>query len=150
MLVQFANHIGVFILYLLIEAMRPTRDLIPRSMRVDKALDFIQTAIPYSDLFNAFLNLLPRKYRKDIVLGAQMKENSFNKLTDAFRGIYPRFYKAIEGGYPQHLQDAYLEIRDDKCEHKWKQTFVHKIGMYYKCTRCRSMERSLTGLQSDG
>ena len=78
-----------------------------------------------------------------------MVKNSFNKLTGAFRDIYPHFYKSIEEGYTKHFQDAYLEILDDKCEHKWKQTFVHKIGMYYKCARCRSMERSLTSLRTN-
>ena len=51
--------------------MRPTRQIIPMSMRIDKAHDFIQTAMPHLDLFGAFLNFLPEKYNKDIVLGVQ-------------------------------------------------------------------------------
>lgn len=145
LLFHFANQIGAFILYILIEATHPTRNIIPVSMRKDKAHDFIQTAIPYSDLFEAFLiNVLPKTYRKDIVLGVQIKENSFDRLSSAFAKVYPNIYKTIEEGYPSHFQDFYSGIRDDKCEHEWKETFVHKIGTYYKCTKCHSMAKSIT------
>lgn len=144
LLFQFVNHIGAFILYLLIEAMRPTRKIIPVSMRIDKARDFIQTAIPYLDLFRSFLNILPQAYSKDIVLGAQMRETGLDKLSDAFRRVFPTIHKTLEEGYPQHFQDFYLGVHEDKCEHEWKETFVHKMGKYYKCTMCRSMVKSIT------
>jgi hypothetical protein len=145
-LIQFANHIGAFMLYTLIEAMRPTRNIIPRSMRIDKAHDFIEIAIPHMDLFSAFVNSLPKAYRKDIVLGAQMRENSFNKLFNSFRNIYPHFYKNIEQGYQDYFQGAYLETIDDysNCRHEWKETFVHKLGLYDKCRKCRAFKKSLS------
>jgi hypothetical protein len=146
LLTQFSNYIGIFILYLLTETMRPTQKIIPTSMRVDKALDFIQTAMPYSDLFRAFLNFLPESYSKDIVLGAQMKEDSFKKLSNAFKKIYPSIYTIIEGGYSRYFQNFYLGILDNDCKHDWKETFVHKLGTHYRCTTCRSMVKSLARL----
>lgn len=144
-LFHFTNQIGAFILYVLIEAIRPTRRLIPRTMRIEKAKDFLQDAIPYLDLLSALLSSLPEPYRNNIVLGAQMKENSFNKLSDAFRNMYPHFSKDIEQGYSEYFQNFYLDTIDDyrSCRHEWKEVFVHKIGKQYKCRKCRAFAKSL-------
>jgi hypothetical protein len=149
LLFQFANRIGAFIVYLLIEAMHPTRKILPVHKRTEKAVDFIQTAMPSSDLFRAFINFLPESYSKNIVLGAQMRENSFKKLSYDFRLIYHSINKSIEKGYLNHFKHFYLSRPEnfDYCDHQWKETFVHKIGMYHRCIKCRVMVKSPSKLQ---
>ncbi len=147
---QFSNFIGIFVLYILIEAMRPTRKLVPRPLRIDKALSFIQTAMPHKDLLTAFLKFLPPIHNKDIVLGAEIRRDRINKFSNAFRYIYPSIHETLEGGYIQYFKNCYLDIQDKnfdhvwkndiqdaKCDHVWKKTFFHKLGRwYYSCTRC--------------
>ena len=152
LLFQFANRIGAFIVYLLIEAMRPTRKILPVYQRIEKALDFIQTAMPSSDLFRAFINFLPKSYSKNIILGAQMRENSFKKLSYDFRLIYHSINKSIEKGYLNYFKLFYLSRPEnfDYCHHQWKETFVHKIGTYHRCIKCRAMVKSPSKLQVIG
>jgi hypothetical protein len=140
---QFSNYIGTYVLYLLVEAMRPTRHLVPKSLRIAKALDFIQTAMPHEDLLGAFLNFLPPIYNKDIVLGTEIRRDSINKFSNAFRKINPSIHQILEGGYTQYFKNYYLDIQDDECEHVWKKTFIHKLGRrYYSCTKCHSVVNS--------
>lgn len=140
---QFSNYIGTFVLYLLIEAMRPTRKLVPKSLRIDKALRFIQIAMPHKDLLEAFLNFLFPMHNKDIVLGTEIRRDSINKFSNAFRKINPSIHQILEGGYPQYFKNYYLDIQDDECKHVWKKTFFHKLGRrYYSCTRCHSVVNS--------
>ncbi len=140
---QFSNYIGAFVLYLLIEAMRPTRHLVPRTLRIEKALKFIQTAMPHEDLLRAFLVFLGPMHDKDIVLGTEIRRESINKYSNAFRNIYPSIHQLLEGGYIQYFKYWYLDNQVDKCNHVWKKTFVHKLGRrYHSCTRCYSVVHS--------
>ena len=143
-IIEFANLIGAFVAYLLIESMRPTRTLLPIPFRVEKAENFIETALNPAGLLTTFLSVLPDSYRKDVILGVQMNEKSLNELSDAYKRIYPSFSKFIEEKYLEHFDIFYVDEPEEYnyCQHKWKESFVHKVGVYYRCDKCQIMVKS--------
>jgi hypothetical protein len=148
---EFANLIGAFVAYLLIESMRPTRTLLPIPFRVEKAENFIETALNPAGLLTTFLSVLPDSYRKDVSLGVQMNEKSVNELSNAYKKIYPSFSEFIEEKYLEHFQNFYVHELEEYnyCQHKWKESFVHKIGVYYRCDNCQIMVKSSPPMSTD-
>jgi hypothetical protein len=142
-IIEFANLVGAFVAYLLIESMRPTRTLLPTPFRVEKAKDFIATALDPGGLLATFLSILPESYRKDAG-SLQMIEKSLDKLSNTYKKIYPSFSKFIEEKYLEHFQTFYVHDPEEYnyCQHAWKECFVHKIGVYYRCDKCQIMVKS--------
>jgi hypothetical protein len=135
---EFANRIGPFMVYLLIELMRPTNTLLPINMREEKALDFVKSALPLDYLLRSFLFSLPPSFNEAMHFGVQMKQEKLEKLTNAYKKVYPSFHKYMEAGYLNHFKNIFLNVEENysSCKHEWRQVSIHKIGTFYECNRC--------------
>jgi hypothetical protein len=98
-----ANRIGAFITFVLIEAMRPSKKIMSRTMGSRMRLNFIKSSISSEGLFRILINMLPDAVSADIVQGTQLRKASHDRLSRAFRNIYPSTYKAIIEGLEEYL-----------------------------------------------
>jgi hypothetical protein len=138
---EFANRIGSFMVYLLIELMRPTSTFLPINMREEKALDFMKSALPLDCLLRSFLFTLPASFNKAMHFGVQMREEKLEMLTSAYKKVYPSFHEYMEAGYFNHFKNIFLNLEDNynSCKHEWRELSVHKIGTFYRCNQCSAI-----------
>lgn len=107
-LFKIANRIGAFITFVLIEAMRPSRKLMSRTMRKNMYLKFIKSSISIDDLFETFVYMVPGAQ------GIHISKATHDRLSGAFRHVYPSIYKAMIDGIDEysHLLDLHSSSED--------------------------------------
>jgi len=114
-LFKMANRVGAFIIFVLIEAMRPSKKIMSPVMRRRMIIDFIKSSISLDDLFGTFINMLPDAISNDIIQGNQIRKISHDRLSSAFRHVYPSIYKALVDGL-----DEYLDLLDSQSSSETK------------------------------
>jgi hypothetical protein len=122
---EFANRIGAYITYLLIESMRPvageTGDSITKEITTDSngnrvsrrdivSSALLQEAIDIKSIFGSFLSIInsfTSNLKNTISIKSptssidhtnyyELNENDFDRLSMAFRNVYPGIYQALE------------------------------------------------------
>jgi Fe2+ or Zn2+ uptake regulation protein len=153
-LFEFANRIGAFITYMLIETLRPVADngsktRLDRKKELSSAL--LQKAFEIKSIVKCFHNILssfnPRLGNTFANIGDpvlyELNNDDFDRLSIAFRNVFPGIYQALEKkwNYDINYGTDWLEYKEDqglKCNHKWERTFIYKMGIYYFCIKCHN------------
>jgi hypothetical protein len=98
---NFGNIIGTFIMYVLIESLRPNERMIRRETRDEIWTSFLQKAVYLPYLLQRFQEQLPDSinfYR--IIIGGD--DLSFDKLYNAFDNVYPGFSEFMCNSFKNH------------------------------------------------
>jgi hypothetical protein len=157
---EFANRIGAFITYLLIESMRPSQhNTIPGDKRSSLVPRLIDRSIRSHNMYESF-----SVFFKDFFSGMQkaeeihdycnitecfeFREEYYKKAIAAFKNIYPMIYDALENIWTDYIEDS-LKIsnpKNRKCDHKWQDIMIYKFGRnkYLGCCKCKSVMDSAT------
>jgi hypothetical protein len=164
-LFEFANRIGAYITYILIESLRPLGqfDILTATSEDDKlkrraflSSDLISMAINMKSIFEDCFFEIIRSFEPSLTtLGPYFKpnkaqyfphfelnKNDFDRLSETFRNVYPGIYKALEMKWKDEvdLKTNLVEYRQReeglKCDHKWEETSLYKLGKYYFCAKC--------------
>ncbi len=142
-LFKFANRIGACIVYVLIESLRPRRNVRTGDVRSVLTDEFMRNAIPMMDLLEVFLFKLPINERERGYF--ETTESTLETISDAYKKVYPKMSKALDEGYLEFCEmilSSKERIADNICSHKWEQIFVHKIGDRYLCRKCDTIVAS--------
>ncbi len=157
-LYEFANRIGAFITYILIETMRPFEYNEPvkdANSKIRKrnilADNLTRRAVDIKWLFEVFHSLL---YRTGHVSQRERggisepwffeaKKNEFDNLMKTFSKVYPGIYEALEKYWPNEMWsftnaleavERYAPQRLEGCNHKWRKIKIYKLeGDFYYC-----------------
>ena len=157
-LFDFANRIGAFITYILIETMRPYEYNEPvkdTNSKIRKrnilADNLTRRAIDIKWLLEVFHSLLyytdqeSQRERGSISEPwfFEAKKNEFDNLTKTFSKVYPGVYQALEKywqsemwGFTNALDavERYAPQRLEDCNHKWRKIKIYKLeGDFYYC-----------------
>ena len=149
---EFANDIGAFIVYILIEAMRPSdNNTIPKDKKKSLVPRLIDRSIRSHKMYEAF-----SEYFKDFISDKQnaeqihdycyimecfeLKEEYYKKVIAAFKNIYPIIYDTLEKRWSDYIKLS-LCFRTPRCNHKWEEIQVYRFGKskYVGCCRCGSV-----------
>jgi hypothetical protein len=164
-LFEFANRIGAFITYLLIESLRPLADRknrsvtreskMPSKTRLNRKKDLssalLQKAIEIKSMLKCFHKIFssfnPRLgipiANIDDPMFYELNKDAFNRLSTVFKNVFPGIYHALEKKWNYDIKYEYdwLDYKEDrglKCNHKWERTFIYKMGRYYFCLKCHN------------
>ncbi len=72
----------------------------------------------------------------------ELNNDDFYRLSETFRNVYPGIYKALEEKLKDEvgLKTNWVEYREReealKCDHKWEETSIYKLGKFYFCANC--------------
>jgi hypothetical protein len=163
-LFEFTNRVGAFIIYILIEAMRPSSKYYngKRSTTLIKKKKILSTilldkAIDMNSLFLMFCNLLSiTGLSKNVPISYNTIDDSFfnldtatfDKISEIFRQLYPGLYLGLEKFWSDSIQIPILLtsslVRDNeiKCKHTWEGFHIYKLGSddkYSVCRKCGSI-----------
>jgi hypothetical protein len=142
-LFKFANRIGACIVYVLIESLRPRRNVRTEDVRSVLTDEFMRNAIPLMDLLEVFLFKLPINERERGYF--ETTESTLETISDAYRKVYPKMSKSLDKGYLEFcdiILSSKGQITNNNCSHKWEKIFVHKIGDRYLCRKCDTIVAS--------
>jgi hypothetical protein len=129
---NFGNIIGAFIMYVLIESLRPNERLIRREARDQIWESFLRKAVSIPNLLQRFSEQLPETidfYR--VIIGSD--NVSFNKLYNAYDNVYPGFTNFINNSFKDYVNSL---TPVETCDHEWIRIKAHKLGDRYLCRKC--------------
>jgi hypothetical protein len=164
-LFEFANRIGAYITYILIESLRPLGqfDMLTATSEDDKlkrrallSSDLINMAINMKSIFEDCFFEIIRSFEPSLTTlkpyfkpnkaqyfpHFELNKNDFDRLSETFRNVYPGIYDALEKKWKSEvgLKTNLVEYREReeglKCDHKWEETSIYKLGKYYFCAKC--------------
>jgi hypothetical protein len=150
---EFANRIGMYITYILSQALYPV-DLetlqITRKQRAELATTLITKSIDTEEIFDAFRQLITElglahcdlKINEHRQLYQLTKEN-FETLSTQLRCLYPKIYDGLENWWFNSNTFA-LKVNSSLaaisgCPHQWSKIYVFKYGSCNFCTKCRAL-----------
>ena len=153
-LFEFVNRVGAYIAYIFIESLRPvSKDkAVTENAKKERTRYLVKKSIPFELLFRKFclllsqlgiidsndFSLIPEKTVPEEPY--ELSESGFKKLSDSFRRVYPRVYDALENFWFNsrmfHLKRSSLFASYSKCNHKWEDYDLYKIGRCYMCRKC--------------
>ncbi len=134
-LMQFSQKLGAIITYILMESLRPTKELMNIKERTRFFLNFINEAVSFADILVTFSSSLPMNITAAHRIPPELQESALEELTIAYRNVYPHVYRMIEEGYK-----TYTTIEDlGDCMHQWRRIDIHKIGKRYECKKCKTI-----------
>jgi hypothetical protein len=135
---EFANAIGAFITYMLIESKRPNEYDGSYDNIVEMTDILIEDILSINMLFERFGlffgNIPPiRTYTK-------MSSEDFDKVSKAFMKVYPKFYESLEDIWKMEcnylLRSSPLNEKFKNCNHEWEKHYMYKFGNYDECIHC--------------
>ena len=155
-LFEFANRIGAFITYMLIESLRPVANngskiSLDRKNELSSAL--LQKVFEIESMVKCFHNILssfnPRLGSAFANIDGptfyELNKDDFDRLSIVFRNVFPGIYHALEKKWNYDIKYGtdWLEYREvphqgSKCNHKWERTSIYKMGIYYFCLKCHN------------
>lgn len=134
---NFGNIIGVFIMYVMIESLRPNKRMIGREARDQIWLNFLQKAVYMPYILDRFKEQLPESidfYR--IIFGSD--NVSFEKLYNAYNNVYPGFSEFMNNSFKNYVNSV---EPFEACDHEWRKVKVHKIGDRHECRKCLGLAK---------
>jgi len=156
-LFEFVNRVGAYIAFIFIESLRPVshNKAVTENAKKERTRYLIEKSIPIERLFRKFCFLLSQLEiidsndfslvpEKDIPEEPyELSESSFERLSDSFRRIYPRIYEALENFWFNsrtfHLKRNSFFAGYSKCNHKWEDYDLYKMGRCYICLKCHTL-----------
>jgi hypothetical protein len=139
---KFANRIGACMVYVLIESLRPRRNVGTEDVRSVLTDEFLKNAVPLMDLLEVFLLKLPINEKEKRYFEAT--ESTLERISDAYKKVYPKMSKSLDEGYLEFcdILSNKGQITNNNCSHKWEKIFLHKIGDRYLCRKCDTIVTS--------
>jgi hypothetical protein len=144
-LFELGNRIGSYLMYIFIEAMRPSSEYNIPSMKPDMKEELSMKLMTNS----LDLKLIFDKFRSYILFnlsnhGHEFTTDTFDKVTNAFRNVYPVVYDALEQCWADSINmsidienPSYNEERVDH-KHTWEEYGIYKLKnkRYFVCRGC--------------
>ena len=146
-LFEFANRIGAYITYILLQSLHPLPESkLSDSDRGELSKIMLQKAITVEDLFTLFrylmtqlgltgCNLDSNNYEKLF----QLSDNNFKTISKGLQNVYPNIYIGLEN-YCLHASWNNLALNtatlSTDCDHQWEKTQYFKYGSIYYCGKC--------------
>lgn len=133
---NFGNIVGAFVMYVLIESLRPNERMIRRETRDKIWESFLQKAVFMPYILDRFKDQLPESmdlYR--IIFGSD--NMSFDKLYNAYNNVYPGFSGFMDNSFKNYVAREPFE----SCDHEWRKVKVHKIGDRHECRKCLGLAK---------
>jgi len=147
---EFANRIGMYIMYILIQSLYPL-DLeileLKDKDRAELAQILISKSISTGEIFDAFRQLITELGMTDCDLERnehralfQLSEGNFKILSNAARSLYPKIFDGLENWWFNSTTYA-LKVNTSmamtsSCQHQWTELYIFKYGMCKLCTKC--------------
>jgi hypothetical protein len=142
---EFANMIGAFIMYVLIESKSPYEKDLGHRHTIESNEELIRRAIPLEEILIGFNRLFGRKLddrhynRFDI--------ETFMDLAKEYSNIYPSLYTELESGWKIFCRKFINKLPFDgsykNCCHKWNELSLYKFRTYYECLKCHMMAEQI-------
>jgi hypothetical protein len=139
---EFANLVGAFITYILVESLHPTENTLPTEKREDLALFFLERSISIDKILAEFKKRFD--VNKNEKLSNEINKSDYERISNAFKEVYPHPYDLLEKGYLEGFRKFLLyrtlyTLVHTKCVHQWEEVYVHKVGVQYLCTKCHNL-----------
>jgi hypothetical protein len=135
---EFANLVGAFIVYLLIESMRPGEVSQKYKENINLLGHLVQNSIP--------LDELAKKFRQSLGISAthneiysDLENVDFARVSQAFMKVYPDIHNDLDKGWESMCELILTSRNDNKqkyCHHEWDERYLYKYGKYYQCRKC--------------
>ena len=134
---EFANIIGAFTIYVMIESMRPGEISKQYKKRVNLIEYLFNNTIPLNEIFYKLyyylgININNRLYD-------DISKNEFDKIHKAFMKVYPDIHNDLDKGWESMCELILTSRNDNKqkyCHHEWDERYLYKYGKYYQCRKC--------------
>jgi hypothetical protein len=134
----FANMIGAFITYVIIESKRPNQQSIENIQRRQLTRDMLDVSISLEDILYGFQNYLTSN-RNDNMMYDDMTKDGFERVAQAFKKVYPSMFMRLEEdwkAFTSFIGKSPLDNKHKYCDHKWDEHYMYKFGKYYECSKC--------------
>jgi hypothetical protein len=135
----FANVIGAFIIYVLIESKRPNQQNIENIERRQLTRHMIDVAVSLEDILYGFQNYLTSNHNNNTMYD-EMTKDDFAKVYQAFNKVYPSMFMHLEEDWKtfctSFIETLPLDNKYKHCDHKWDEHYMYKFGKYYECSKC--------------
>lgn len=134
----FANVIGAFITYVLIESKRPSQYNIESIERRQLTRDMIDVAISLENILYGFQSYFTSNHNNNTMYD-EMTKHDFEKVSQAFKKVYPSMFMYLEEDwktFTSFIEKPPFDNRYKHCDHKWDEHYMYKFGKYYECSKC--------------
>jgi hypothetical protein len=125
---------GAFVIYILVESLRPNERPIPISERTQIFYNFLENALGLQYVLPSFLRILPGNADR-MIMGTD--NESLERMLNGYDYVYPGFRELFDGSFRN-----YISFDNDKsCEHEWHKVNIHKMeksktGERFQCRKC--------------
>ncbi|HKG88737.1 MAG TPA: hypothetical protein VKA95_10450 [Nitrososphaeraceae archaeon] len=145
-LFELANRIGAYLVYIFIEAMRPSSEYNIPSIKPNKkeelSMNLITKSLDIKMMFDKFLGYTLFDLANH---GREFTNNTFDEITSAFKKVYPVVYEVLEECWSDsintsiNMQNALTsEEKTSNHKHKWEEFHIYKLKnqKYFVCRGC--------------
>jgi hypothetical protein len=130
---NFGNMIGAFVMYVLVESLRPNEKATAEDRYVILK-KFLQDAVDMTFIFFLFEKILPQDSTNLLMMGFDNK--LLEKIIDAYNNVYPGFSESLDYGFKVYVDNF---VANESCDHEWHEVRIHKLGEYLKCKKCKGL-----------
>jgi hypothetical protein len=145
-LFELANRIGSYLLYIYIEAMRPSSEYNISSMKPNKkeelSMNLIRKSLDIQMMFAKFCGYILFHSTNH---GREFTKDTFDRIVSSFKNVYPVVYDSLERCWSDSINTSInLENALDGQEktsdhnHNWEEYGIYKIKdqKYFVCRGC--------------
>lgn len=145
-LFELANRIGAYLMYIFIEAMRPSNEYNISNMKPNKkeelSMNLIRKSLDIQMMFDKFCDYILFDSTNH---GREFTKDTFDKITASFKKVYPVVYDSLERCWSDsintsiNMENALAgEERTSDHNHKWEEYGIYKIKdqKYFVCRGC--------------
>jgi len=145
-LFELANRIGSYLLYIYIEAMRPSSEYNISNMKPNKKVELSMILIKKSlDIQMMFYKFCDYILFGSTNNGREFTKDTFDKIITAFKKVYPVVYDSLERCWADSINTSInmenalaKEERISNHYHKWEEYSIYKLKnkKYFVCRGC--------------
>lgn len=145
-LFELSNRIGAYLMYIFIEAMRPSSEYNISGMKPSKkeelSKNLITKSLDIQMMFDKFCDYILFDLTNH---GREFTNDTFDKITTAFKKVYPVVYEALERCWFDSINTSInmenalaREEKTSNHKHTWEEYGIYKLKQqkYFVCRGC--------------
>ena len=145
-LFELANRIGAYLMYIFIEAMRPSSEYNTPNMKPNKkeelSMNLIRKSLDIQMMFDKFCRYILFHSTNH---GREFTKDTFDKIIASFKKVYPVVYDSLERCWADSINTSInmgnaLAGREKTSDHnhKWEEYSIYKLKdqKYFVCREC--------------
>jgi hypothetical protein len=130
-ILNFGNAVGAFVIYVLVESLRPNERLIPIDEKTQILHNFLKNAFSLPNLLPSFLRILPGNADR-MIMGTD--NESLERILHGYDHAYPGFRTVLDDSFREY--SSFNWSKSKSCDHEWHRVNIHKIGERFECRKC--------------